>query len=175
MVYIIGVDPGATTGLVCYHPDTHRVEMARSLITSALDSASSFAALGRVLAEWKGVLIDAKVHVVLEQPRGYGATRPEVVDSAFVAGLAFAAARAYPEWACITLERRHVTAQLSIATRHAIRVTNDKTAWQAVKLLHGLDPVARLPRDHTLASVKDHERAALAVVVSYSTLVGYTG
>jgi predicted secreted protein len=65
----------------------------------------------------------------------------------------------------LELTRREVKLALSEATQRDVVVTDDATAWAALKLLHG-DLCDK--KGGALHGVKAHERAALAVAVAFA-------
>jgi len=122
---VLGIDPGMTTGWVSYDATARRVVRAGQF--RGCDHDSPEAAL------W-----DADA-IVIERPVAHGATRPQVVDCAFIAGHLCGQLGELDEIHLLT--RREVckllTDACSLPTED--RVRNDATAWAALKLLHGPD------------------------------------
>jgi len=162
-VRILGVDPGVTTGwahydseakavISCGHFNGHEVE---NLPSDALTAT-----------------------VVIERPKGYGPTRPQLVDCGYVAGRLV-------EWfgGCMECETRELTRleackALTAAVHGEVNVRNDSTAWAALVLLHG-EGSDRKPKKRkgvvveaggAIGGVTSHARAALAVAVAFATL-----
>lgn len=159
---ILGIDPGATTGWVTYDADHKAVIRAGQFRGHELDIPEA--------AMW-----DADT-IVIERPEAYGATRPQVVECAFIAGHLCGEIRQMDLVQQLT--RRQVckilTDACSLPTED--RVRNDATAWAALKLLHGPNSDRR-PRVRdgqvvepggAIGMVRSHERAALAVAVAWS-------
>jgi hypothetical protein len=116
---------------------------------------------------WTGVLA-----VAIERPRGYGPTRPQVVDCAYVCGRLIGKLERH--WLVHERTRHEVCKVLSDAVHGVIHVRSDATAWAALRMLHGgdgADDKGKKPDKHgnggrvagPLAGVTAHERAALAV------------
>lgn len=158
---ILGIDPGMTTGWVSYDTQDKRVLRAGQFYGYLHDIPEA-------------ALLDADV-IVIERPVAHGATRPQVVDCAFIAGHLCGQLGELDE--VMLLTRREVckllTDACSLPTED--RVRNDATAWAALKLLHGPD-CDRKPkiRDQVIVEpggsigmVKSHERAALATAVAW--------
>lgn len=161
MTRILGIDPGMTTGWVLYDSSARRV----------LRSGQFYGYLHDLP---EAVLLDAEDYVI-ERPVAHGATRPQVVDCAFIAGHLCGQLGELEEVGLIT--RREVckilTDACSLPTED--RVRNDATAWAALKLLHGpgCDERPRyragqlVKEGGSIGSVKSHERAALATAVAW--------
>lgn len=146
---LLGIDPGAKTGWVTYDTETRRV--VESGTSAGID----------VVAEADTTDVEL---VVIERPRGYGPTYPQVVECGYVCGYVVASLTAEGHDVC-ELVRHDVTKILSDATRGAVRVKNDATAWAALVLLHG-DGCDK--KGGALHGVRAHERAALAVAVAWA-------
>lgn len=152
---ILGIDPGATTGWCMYDSDARRV-LASGQVQEAM-------------MRWQDVpWCDV---VAVERPKGYGATRPQVVDCAWVGGQLYAESTAHCG-ASMALTRPEVVKALSLAIGATIR--GDAAVWQALVELHGGAGVAdRRAKKATkttpaidggpLAGCSGHARAALAV------------
>ena len=167
MSSILAIDPGMTTGWVFYDSIYHRV----------YDHGQFREHLHDIPRE---ALFHAE-HVVIEKPVAHGATRPQVVDCAFIAG--HLCGQLDTESGDVELMTRRevckiLTDACSLPTKD--RVRNDATAWAALKMLHGPDCDKR-PRVKAgkvvepggcLGTVKSHERAALAVAVAYALQCG---
>jgi hypothetical protein len=152
---ILGIDPGATTGWCAYDTDRRCVVASGQFPEHAIDS------------EWFGIVSQVGMtnFVVVERPKGYGPTRPQMVDCGYITGRLvqwFICAREMTA----ELERREVKKILTEATQRDVVVTDDATAWAALKLLHGGDECAK--KGGALHGVKAHERAALAVAVAWA-------
>ena len=158
---VLGIDPGMTTGWVLYDACNKWVRQAGQFRGHDLDIQQA-------------VLWAAAANVI-ERPVANGATRPQVVECAFVAGHLCGQIGATDQ--VHELTRREVckilTDLCSLPTED--RVRNDATAWAALKLLHG-DGCDRKPRVRQgkvveaagcIGTVTSHERAALAVAVAW--------
>lgn len=148
---ILAIDPGSKTGWCVYESETRRV----------IESGTS--ADIEVIAEAPRDGID---FVVIERPKGYGPTRPQLVDCGYVCGYIVGALESAP--GCVDVEqltRLEVCKALTEATHGEVRVRNDATAWAALKLLHG-DGCDK--KGGALHGVRAHERAALAVAVAWA-------
>ena len=161
---ILAIDPGATTGWTIYDSTKRRV----------IDSG-----------EFDGCDVPAEtphswysVHMVLiERPKGYGPTRPQVVDCAYVAGRLYGRFDGKFPQGIHEMYRKDVCKALTDAVHEIIRVRNDATAWAAVKELHGgegSDSKGRLGTKKLpalmcgpLGGVKSHGRAATALAVAW--------
>lgn len=156
---LCGIDPGERTGWCLYDPDARRVVRACTVTQ----------------ADWPDLDFFTKdtLHFAVERPKGYGPTRPQLVECGIVFGQVWGRLcgdNLRAEW----LDRREVCMILSDATNGEVRVKNDSTAWAALCLLHG-DGADKKPKVHKgvvvepggpLAGVRSHERAALAVAVA---------
>ena len=154
MNLITGIDPGVTTGWCCYDPEAKRVVASGLFKNEHIDIPISW--------------LRVSTNIVIERPQGYGHTRPEMVDCGIVAGQIHERLRlhqpqthAVVEW----LTRREVKKILSEATLRDIVVKDDKSAWAALKLLHG---EGCDKKGGSLYGVKSHGRAALAVAVAWA-------
>ena len=109
-------------------------------------------------------------HVVVEVPVGQGPTYPDVVRTGVVAG------KLIERFDAEEIERLAVRRRLTHAIHNVFRVTNDTTAWRAVKLiLHGSEDADRRgsKKDKRppgpLAHIKGKDaRAALAAAVAWT-------
>lgn len=170
---ILGLDPGATTGWCLYNPVTRRAiecgefeghEYGGTAFDLVLHGAGSGA-----------------LHVVIERPKGYGPTRPQMVDCGWVGGrLAERVSRReslHPR-EVHELTRMEVCKILTAAMHGALNVRNDATAWAALIDLHGEQAGLKAQRKKgveiapagPLGIVTGHARAALAVAVAWSLL-----
>ncbi len=158
---VLGIDPGMTTGWVSY--DARERQVVR---------AGQFRGHEHDIPE--AALWDADA-IVIERPVAHGATRPQVVECAFVAG--HLCGQIGELDVVHELTRREVckilTDACSLPTED--RVRSDATAWAALKLLHG-DGCDQRPRvkggvvidpGGCIGMVRSHERAALAVAVAW--------
>jgi len=128
-------------------------------------------------------LIDSPDVIVIEKPVAHGATRPQVVECAWVAGWLEGALAREGKAVC-NLTRREVCKTLTDACSLPTedRVRNDATAWAALVLLHGegSDKKARTRKGEivepagAIGGVTSHERAALAVAVAWAIREGVT-
>ena len=158
---ILGVDPGTTSGWCVY--DTE----ARCAVASGQFVEHEFIAAGRELVTGADLrtVFDFVDLAVVERPKGYGPTRPQVVDCAYVAGrIVQKLIAARIETA--ELERREVCRRLTDAMFGEVRVRNDATAWAALLALHGGEAAAE--KGGPLYGVRSHGRAALAVAVAWA-------
>jgi hypothetical protein len=159
---ILGIDPGQTTGWCLYDAEARRVVEC------------GHGAGVEVLQKFHGRM-DLCDAVVLERPKGYGPTYPQVVDAAYVCGYLAAVLSDDGGKAPHELVRRDVCTILTDATHGVIRVKNDTTAWAALVLLHGEGSDRKPKRKNgvvvepggPLGEVKSHARAALAVAVAW--------
>lgn len=150
---ILGLDPGSTTGWCWYSTEF------RSVL-----SAGQFAAHEIQEDLFERLRAD---HVVIERPRGYGPTRPQLVECGWIAGrLLERVARLSGLPVVHELTRLDVCQVLTTAVSGEVRVRNDATAWAALQLLHGGDTAGK--KGGPLYGVKAHERAALAVAVAWA-------
>ena len=146
---VLGIDPGATTGWCMYDTEARRVL-----------EAGQFDGYDVPLRGPDEPIPDV---IVLERPKGYGPTRPQLVDCGYIAGrLVERAGRIRDVY---ELTRLDVKKTLTAATLGEINVRTDATAWAALKLLHGGDDSAK--KGGPLYGCKAHERAALAVAVAW--------
>ena len=157
MAILLGIDPGATTGWCAY--DT----AARAVIACGTFPEHH---VNIPLAIWS--------LCILERPKGYGPTRPQMVDCGYVAGRLAEKLSLSDDYGELT--RHEVCRILTDATHGEVRVRNDATAWAALVLLHGPD-CDRRPKTKKgqivatggpLGSITSHARAALAVAVAWS-------
>lgn len=148
---VLGIDPGAQTGWCLYDSDARRVM-----------ASAHFAGF-----DMPEIDLPCRVDLaVIERPRGYGPTRPQVVDCAYVAGRLVERVRRELYLEVYELERREVCRRLSDAMHGVLNVRNDATAWAALVALHGGEGAAK--RGGPLHGVRAHERAALAVAVAWT-------
>lgn len=152
---ILAFDPGAVTGWVMYDTSTRTVYRHGHFPGS----------------DWDTIYPPADVHII-ERPKGYGATYPQVVDAAWHGGRI---AQRFGIDDDHTLTRREVCLALTDAVQNTVRVKNDATAWAALVLLHG-EGSDRKPKRKAgkvidaggaLGTVTSHARAALAVAVAW--------
>lgn len=165
---ILAIDPGATTGWVVYHD---------AYVGRFVDACGEFRGddmLQAVPGPWWNV--DA---AVIERPVAHGATRPQVVDCAWIAGCLWR-----DLWSMVGRERCHQITRLEVrqvltaAVHKVVSVRDDKTAWAALTLIHG-DGCDRKPKKRKGAVVEEggciglatgHARAALAAAVAWRLL-----
>lgn len=147
---ILAIDPGSKTGWCLYDADARRV-------TSAGTSEDV-----EVVSEMPSDGVD---FIVIERPKGYGPTRPQLVDCGYVCGYIVAAIECVSLHGVEQLTRLDVCKTLTEATHGEVRVRNDATAWAALKLLHG---EGCDKKGGALHGVRAHERAALALAVAWS-------
>lgn len=162
---ILGIDPGATTGWCVYDSDS------RTVVECGTFEGADFLKI-------PGRHYD-KVHAVLERPVAQGATRPQVVECAWIAGMLFRDCQSLvgsPK--SYTITRLQVRQLLTQATYGTIRVVNDATAWAALVQMHGegSDKKPRrkkgvvVEKGGPLGEVSSHARAALAAAVAWLLL-----
>lgn len=146
---ILGVDPGAKSGMCLYDTATCRVLQCGSF------DADDYPPL------WADIET-----IVIERPRGFGfSTRPQMVECGIIFGRI--AERLDHEGRDVQeMDRLEVCKTLTAALHGRINVRNDATAWACLKELHGGEASAK--KGGALYGVKAHERAALAVAVAYS-------
>jgi len=179
MTIILAIDPGKTTGWASYYLEGRRPvgsgsQLCHGIATDELDA--------RLVPDEVGPPPDL---IVIERPKGYGPTRPEMVDCGIVAGELWAQAR--DEWGDAPrywMDRIEVRKTLQQAVHSAIHVRNDATAWAALVHLHGEGSDARgrkatkkVPgvEPGPLAGITSHSRAALAVAVAFAIKRGLWG
>jgi hypothetical protein len=154
---ICGIDPGATTGWAAYDATARLVVMAGQFEKHDTD------ALAREQLAW-----DADLYVV-ERPEGYGVTRPEMVDCGYTTGRIVGEIVHWGRGPVHELTRREVKKLLTAATQRDVIVTDDASAWAALKLLHGGE--ASMAKDGCLRALRGfgtHGRAALAVAYAWT-------
>lgn len=168
---ILGLDPGATTGWCIYNPFTRR----------AIDCGEFEG------HEYGGTALDlvlygagsSALRVVIERPKGYGPTRPQMVDCGYVCGRLIeriARRDSIRAGEVHELTRMDVCKILTAAMHGALNVRNDATAWAALLHLHGEQSGLRAKRKKgveiapagALGIVTGHARAALAVAVAWA-------
>ena len=177
---ILGVDPGATTGWCAYdigpnlkwYPETieqHRVVGAGRFPGHDFDQPfmDAIDSLPREHA------------VVVERPKGYGPTRPQVVDCAYVCGRLVSDLEQW--WSATPSLDVHELTRLDVKRRlreyHCgeVATTRDSDVWAALVLMHGegSDRKERtkkkvvIEQAGVLGGITSHERAALAVAVAF--------
>lgn len=145
---ILGIDPGETTGWTLYDEVNKRAVRSGEFERHFWDVS--------VAVDWP---------VVIERPVAHGPTRPQVVETAYIAGRL-----SQLFWTLCPLRyeltRLQVRQRLQLATHGVVQVKNDATVWAALKILHGGDDSAK--RGGALYGVKAHGRAALAVAVAWT-------
>jgi hypothetical protein len=144
---ILGLDPGQTSGWCLYDATERRVLDAGTFPDFQL-----------------ACICTSDTVAVIERPRAYGPTRPQVVECAYIAGRLFAGIKSVVPDAH-EMDRREVKQILTAAVQRDVVVTDDASAWAALKLLHGPDCDKR---GGPLHGVKSHARAALAVAVAFA-------
>lgn len=163
---ILGIDPGEKSGWCLYDAVARRVVASGQFIQAALP--------WHALADAGHPPPDV---AVVERPRAFGATRPQVVDCAWHAGQLFAAAA----MRCRTVAMYRGDVCKILGTAVGATIKGDSAVWQALCVLHpGSDrrPVAAKPagkRSPEVAAVEagplfgtvGHARAALALCVGY--------
>lgn len=149
---VLGIDPGATVGWCLYDDFAERVVEAGTLTDGEACGLNI-----QDIAKRSG-------HIVIERPRGYGPTRPQVVDCGWIGGRIFGEMLAL-NFTIEALERIEIRKRLQVATNGIMAVRNDATVWAALKLLHGGDGCDK--KGGPLYGVKSHARAALAAAVAY--------
>ena len=161
-VFVLGIDPGATSGWVVYDA-TKRTAIASGQFEEHHTDFTAYTGS-----------ID---HVVIERPKGQGPTRPQVVECGIIFGrLIQWASLKWPAERVHEMLRYQVKSVLSKATHGEVHVRNDATAWAALVLLHGigsgLKPKTRqgkvTDKGGCIGIVRSHERAALAAAVAWS-------
>lgn len=149
---ILGIDPGATTGWCVYNTE-RRAVVARGLYEGH-DSI--------ILMPGASV-----AHVaVVERLVPHGASYPQVVESAYVAGRIAGELR--PAIQVHELKRSDVRRVLQEATHGAVKVKDDKSVRAAIVVIHGGDSATEA--GGCLHGVTSHVWAALAVALAWSLL-----
>ena len=155
---VLGLDPGSTTGWCLYDTEAKRVVDCGSFREHAVTQECQAA-------------YQQAAHTVIERPKAYGPTRPQVVDCAWTAG------RLCEGFSAIEFTRREVKEVLTTATRKDVSVRDDATAWAALVLLHGdgcdVKPSKKNGLGGSIGRVTSHERAALALVVAWAIQQGH--
>lgn len=152
-IIVLGIDPGVTSGYCAYDTGARRV-----LVSGQFDGAEFMPPLGTDV-------------IVIERPKGYGPTRPQLVDCGFIAGQLYERVSHCCGDADVELMTRlDVCKILTAAVHGVVRVRNDATAWAALKELHrqGLHPDETAKKGGPLHGVKAHGRAALAVAFAWA-------
>lgn len=158
---VLGLDPGATTGWVAYDAVARRV----------IDSGEF-----REHHLPRDLFDIGPREIAIERPKGYGPTRPQLVDCGIVFGRILGEFEFTTGWVVHELTRHEVCKILTDATHGEVRVRNDSTAWAALVLLHGEGSDRKPKRKKgvvvetggAIGSVTGHARAALAVAVAWS-------
>lgn len=163
MTRILGIDPGETSAWCLYESWT------RSVV-----ACGHFKQFDLPVSE---ILSHTAARIaVIERPKAYGPTRPQVVECAYIAGRLFDRVRNAVTESVYEIERREVKKVLTAATNKDVVVVDDATAWSALVLLHGEGSDAK-PRTRkgvevapggAIGRVTGHERAALAVAVAFA-------
>lgn len=156
---VLGIDPGQTTGWCAYDLEHRAVVMAGCVMGADADGIAA-----------EQILWDAN-EVVIERPKGYGPTRPQVVDAAYVCGRLVGEIAHWGKGAVHEVTRIEVKKALTEATHREIVVRNDASAWAALLMLHGGDGAAK--KGGPLHGCKSHQRAALAAVVAWAIQQGH--
>jgi hypothetical protein len=146
---ILGIDPGATSGFCVYDADARR-----ALYSGKFSECAVFSGVN-------GPRLAGVANAVVERPKGYGPTRPAVVDCAYVAGRIV---ERLCDFNVHELTRIEVKNILRDATHGEVSVKNDAGVWAALKLLHG---EGCDKKGGSLYGVTSHARAALAVAVAW--------
>lgn len=150
---ILGIDPGATTGWCLYDSTRSRVIRAGEFPGHQFPEPT----------EWL-----AEVDVaVIERPKGYGPTRPQLVDCGYVAGRIVGELRQFE--AVRELTRLEVCQALTAAMSGVVQCRNDSTVWAALLHMHGGELSGK--KGGPLHGVKSHARAALAVAYAFSITI----
>ena len=154
---ILGIDPGAKTGWCVYDNDHKRV-----LGSGEFQEFYAHSACPPVVEHLRR--ITNFNYAVVERLVPHGASYPQVVEAAYVAGRLV---ERVSKWSDVVVElaRHEIRGRLQAATHGAVRVKNDATVWAALKLLHG-DGCDK--KGGSLYGVKSHARAALAAAVAFT-------
>ena len=143
---IVALDPGATTGYVVYDTKARRV-VARGEFHGH-----------DTVCLWSAI----PLHVVaVERLVPHGASYPQVVEAAYIAGRIVGQIQLVVH----EMKRTEVRGILQEATHGAVKVKDDKSVWAALLELHGGESAGE--RGGLLHGVRSHERAALAVAVAF--------
>lgn len=163
--WILGIDPGATTGWVVYAVDS-----------KAVIDQGEFP--GADCSQEMLTYLENCGYVVLERPRGQGPTRPQVVECGIVFGMLYQRALMHPgtrhDLEVTWLYRLDVCKRLTAALHGTISVRNDSTAWAALVALHGdrsdfrgrKKKGAYIEQPGPIGICTGHARAALATAVA---------
>jgi len=149
---LIGFDPGMTSGWCAYDTEARLVFAAGQFETFAVP---------RECLAFRGLC-------VVERPEGYGVTRPQMVDCGYFTGRIVEILRRDTDGDVVELTRREVKKILTAATQRDVVVTDDASAWAALKLLHGGE--SSMAKDGCLRALRGfgtHGRAALAVALAW--------
>jgi hypothetical protein len=165
---VLGVDPGSRfTGWCLYDSERRR----------ALHAGQYEERLSLRLLDICAKLAPRPDGVVIERPRGHGLSQVQVVETGIEFGWLMAKLSVLdseggtPFW----IYRNDVRKRLQAAMHSEFRVRDDKTAWQALCLLHGegSDYKGRTKRGvlvdqpGAIGVCAGHARAALAVAVAF--------
>lgn len=160
---VLGIDPGKATGWCVYDAAAARVIDAGTFAEADIPPT--------LIDSWRGLAVTA---AGIEQPKGYGPTRPQVVDCAWVAGQLFADVRR--AFGCTPLERITIRRALRDAVQNVINVRDDASVWAALVMLHGDgsgDKRTKGREGGAIGAVSSHERAALAVAWTVAQRAGW--
>jgi hypothetical protein len=151
---VLGLDPGFETGWCVYDPGAKRVVASGSFEHGEIPVP--------LPDTWRGCI------PAIERCVPQGATRPQVVTSAWIGGRLAERVQWLLGDRTREVTRHEVRKALQLAVYGSLQVKDDSTVWQALKLLHGGDGAddkgKRGEREPgPLAGVKSHGRAALAV------------
>jgi hypothetical protein len=164
---ILGIDPGATSGWCLYDTQHRRAVASGEFPHFNFNDTPIYHVAHERACET----------IVIERPRGYGPTRPQLVDCGYVCGRLIERMESVLCADVEELVRLDVCKILTAAVHDAIRVRNDATAWAALLLLHGGEGAAKKAKVKkgvtvepagSLGIVTGHARAALAVAVAWS-------
>lgn len=163
---VLGIDPGAVTGWCLYDTEAKRVVMCGAF--EQWYCAEMADAL-------RGVRFERVVIESIVPARG--GIYPQTVEAALIQGhleeFVENSMLLKPE----RITRGDVRKTLSQATHHDPVVVGDKTAWQALVVLHGEGSGRKTTKKGgpggAIGDVSSHERAALAAVVAWAIQQGH--
>lgn len=163
---ILGLDPGATTGWCLYDTEGRRViDCGTFERWYCADMAN---AISRNKVE----------HVIIESVvPARGGIYPQTVEAALIQGHLEEFIECRLVNAPHRMTRGDIRKTLSTAVHRDPVVVNDKTAWQALAILHGPGSDRRTTKKGgpggSIGDVASHERAALAVTVAWAIANGH--
>ena len=163
---ILGIDPGATTGWVIYDTEAKRVVDCGTFERWRCADMANAMDCNRV----EYVVIESVVPA-------HGGIYPQTVEAALIQGHLEEFIECRLVNAPHRMTRGDIRKTLSAAVHRDPVVVNDKTAWQALTILHGPGSDKRTTKKGgpggCIGDVMSHERAALAAAVAWAIANGH--